>query len=82
MRHQWRLCRTLQEHRDGQRRWDRAYQLLLEWAQTPAPVPAEPGQNPLLPLPQPVTKNCLEVTHARRDLCPRVDPTANPDPDY
>jgi hypothetical protein len=44
MRPHWRLGRTLQEHRDGPWRWDRADQLLLDWAQTPAPSPAEPGQ--------------------------------------
>ena len=82
MRHQWRLCRTLQEHPDGQRRWDRAYQLLLQWAQAPDVPPAEPGQSPRLVLHQPVAQNSVEVTHARSDLCPGLDPAANPDPDH
>ena len=63
MRHQWRLYRTLQEHRDGQRRWDRAYQLLLQWAQAPDTPPLKPSQRPSIALPQPLTKP-LEVTHA------------------
>ena len=34
MKHDWRVTRRLEPHPDGQRRWDRAYQLLLEWAAT------------------------------------------------
>ena len=82
MRHQWRLSRTLQEHSDGQRRWDRAYQLLLQWAQAPDVPPSEPGQSPRVALHHPLAKNSLEVTHARSDLCPGLDPGANPDPDH
>ena len=29
MKRQWRVCRQVKEHPDGQRRWDRAYQNLL-----------------------------------------------------
>ena len=82
MRHQWRLCRTLQEHRDGQRRWDRAYQLLLQWAPAPDTPASEPGQRPRLVLPQLMANNTLEITHAGSNLCPRLDPAANPDPDH
>jgi hypothetical protein len=79
MRHQWRLCRTLQEHRDGQRRGERAYQLLLQWAQAPAPPASAPGQRLRLALHQPMAQNALAVTHAGSDLCPRLDSAANPD---
>lgn len=82
MRHQWRLCRTFQEHRDGQRRWDRAYQLLLQWAQAPEGPPPEPGQRPCLALHDPVATHSLEVTHGSSDLCPGLNPAANPDPDH
>ena len=41
MRHDWRTTRRLEPHPDGQRRWDRAYQLLLEWAAT-GPAPGRP----------------------------------------
>ena len=30
---EWRVRRVLQPHPDGQRRWERAYQQLLAWAQ-------------------------------------------------
>jgi hypothetical protein len=81
MQHQWRLCRTLQEHRDGQRRWDRTYQLLLQWAQTPDTPPSEPSQRPSVAVQPPLTRP-LEVSHASRDLCPGLDPAANTDPDH
>ena len=81
MQHQWRLCRTFQEHRDGQRRWDRAYQLLLQWAQAADVPPAEPSPRPSIACHQPITTP-LEVTYARSDLCPGLDPAPNPDPGH
>lgn len=81
MRHQWRLSRTFQEHRDGQRRWDRTYQLLLQWAQASDVPPSEPSQRPSIALYQPLTTP-LEVTHECSDLCPGLDPAANTDPDH
>ena len=81
MRHQWCLCRTFQEHQDGQRRWDRAYQLLLEWAQAPAAPPLEPSQRPSIARHQPITKP-LEVPYASSDLCPGLDPAAGTDADH
>jgi len=38
MRHDWRVTRRLEPHPDGQHRWDRAYQPLLEWAATEPPL--------------------------------------------
>ena len=81
MRHQWHVRRTFQEHRDGQGRWDRAYQLLLHWARAPDTPPLEPSQRPSIALPQPISQP-LEATHARSDLCPGLDPATNPDPDH
>ena len=80
MRHQWRPCRTLQEHRDGQRRWDRADQRLLPWAQAPDTPPSEPRQRPSVAVQHPLTKP-VAVAHARSARWPGLDPAANPDPD-
>ena len=59
MKHQWQKRRTVQEREDGQKRWDRAYLLVLEIAQTVRPKPAE---------------DLREVNHASSDVCPRIDP--------
>lgn len=60
----WHVRRTGVPTVTGQRRWDRAYQLLLQWATTsPPPVPAEVPV-PLIP---------PEVPHARSDLRPCFD---------
>jgi hypothetical protein len=69
MKHSWQVTRATAPHPDGDRRWDRAYQLLLEWS---AGDPA--GPNPTSPPP--------ETTDASRDLRPRIDPAAGPDPDH
>jgi hypothetical protein len=56
----------------GQQRWDRAYQLLLQWAATNSP-PA-PAKKPALILP--------EVSHARSDLRPCLDREPSRAPDH
>src|SRR3954463_13664927 len=64
MRH-WQVRRALQPHPDGQRRWDRTYQQLMAWTQTPqsgAVVPAGP-----VPPPE-------EDHHEDRDLCTGIHP--------
>jgi len=58
----WQVRRTGVPTATGQQRWDRAYQLLLQWTATTPPVPE---QRPALILP--------EVSHARSDLRPRLD---------
>ena len=68
MKRQWRVRRQLMAVPDGQRRWDRAYQLLAEW--TPPVAPAMPGAVPM-----------KEVTHAPSDLPARVDQPAGAGPD-
>ena len=40
VKHAWRVRRELQGSPDGQRRWDRAYQLLLEWTATDGQLPS------------------------------------------
>jgi len=42
----WNVCRQLSPRRDGHRRWDQAYQLLVRWAERgdlprPAPIAGE-----------------------------------------
>jgi hypothetical protein len=68
MRHHWGVRRTLQPEADGQRRWDRAYQVLLNGASQEA-KPLDPviARRP----PQ------REVHHESGNLCSRVDPTAS-----
>ena len=62
MKHQWQKRRTVQEREDGQKRWDRAYLLVLEIAQTVQPKPVE---------------DFREVNHASSDVCPRIDPASD-----
>ena len=54
----------------GQQRWDRAYQLLLQWAMTP-PASAETTR-----------QNLPEADHARSNLCPRLDQPPGRAPDH
>lgn len=61
MQRQWRVQRTIQEYEDGQKRWDRAYLLVLEIARS-----IEESQE----------KPIMEVNHASSNLCPGIDPTS------
>ena len=56
----------------GQQRWDRAYQLLLQWAATTPPAPMAAPAFPILP----------EAHHARSDLRPRFDQPPSRAPDH
>lgn len=66
MNRNWQVHRDTFAHPDGQRRWDRAYQLLLRWADE-----VLDGQ------PSPVSQ---EDDDANRFVCPGLDqpPTADP----
>jgi hypothetical protein len=68
MKRHWQVSRAGQPHAEAARRWDRAYQLVLEWAG----VAFEPDPSS----PQP------ETTDASSHLRPRLDPAPNPDPDH
>jgi hypothetical protein len=59
----WHLRRTGVPMATGQRRWDRAYQHLLQWATTPPPAPSVAPEPPTQP----------EKCHAGSDLRPRLD---------
>ena len=91
MKHQWRMRRQFHQHPDGQRRWDRAYQLLLQWT-TPPPTPeadstevdsteADSTMGPVLP-PQLTEPTPLEVSHAPSHLCSRLHPPTGTDPEH
>jgi hypothetical protein len=60
MKHQWQIQRTVKEISEAQKRWDRAYILILEITQS-----VEQSQ----------TKPIMEMNHASSDVCPRIDPT-------
>lgn len=62
MKRQWKIQRETQEYPDGQNRWDRAYQLLLEIARS-----VEETQ----------TQSKLEVQNASSDLCESIDPASS-----
>ncbi len=64
---QWQVKRTVKESADGQKRWDRAYLLVLEIAQIVQQSQGTPN---------------TEVNHASSDLCPGIDPTAGPSPNH
>ena len=65
----WKIARTVQERQDGQKRWDRAYLLVLEIAQSASPsITQEAAQ--------------MEVDHASSNLCPGINPTSGPDPNH
>src|SRR5215471_10450346 len=65
MKRHWQIRRQFQPTADGARRWDQAYQSLLEWTASHAlPANATPA-----PLHQPQTEDIYENSH----LCPCVD---------
>ena len=72
MKRQWQMRRQVVARPDGQLRWDRAYQLLLDWTQPPQAAP------PALPSALPPQ----EVQHADSRLCAGLDPTPSADPDH
>jgi hypothetical protein len=67
MKHQWKIKRTAKEYQDGKVRWDRAYQLLLEIAQT-----VEEQKN----------KERMEVEHASSDICESIDAESGAKPNH
>ena len=65
MTRQWQVHRTVKPSEDGQKRWDRAFVLILEIPQTVKQNQAEPKK---------------EVNHANSDLCAGIDPKPSPRP--
>ena len=70
-RRAWHVRRTSVPTPTGQQRWDRAYQLLLQWAMTSPESTEAPGAS-ILP----------EVLHADSDLRSRLDQPPGRPPDH
>ena len=68
----WRVRRTGVAAATGQQRWDRAYQLLLQWA----------TMNPAAPAGPPALASLPEMSRARSDLQPRLDQPSSRPPDH
>ena len=62
MKTAWQVCRTTRAGTDGERRWDYAYQFLLQWAMADAAG--------VLPAPVHYKK---EADHGNRSVCPSLD---------
>lgn len=66
MKRQWKIKRTEKEYPDGEKRWSRAYQLLLEIAQSTEVQPTEKE---------------TEERHASSNLRQSVNTESNSEPD-
>src|SRR3954454_20455530 len=75
MKHDWRTTRRLLPHPDGQRRWDRAYRLILEWAA----CGTEPGRPGAI---GPASSLMKGVGRENCDLCASLDTTSGADADH
>ena len=65
MKRQRKIERTFKETPDGERRWERAYRLLLEIAQATDPQQTTQG---------------AEECHASSNLCPGIDTKPGTEP--
>jgi len=65
MKHQWTKHRQFNPQRDGEQRWDRAYQYLLLWAKAAEPSASTNSDESSEPT--------QEVDHASSSLCSRFD---------
>ena len=73
MKRQWRVRRQTHACPDGQRRWNQAYQLLLEWT-----APDESPTTPTTATVSPPEDADQEATHAHCAVCPCLDPATSP----
>ena len=69
-KHPWQVTRSGIARSDGERRWDYAYQFLLQWA-----MECDTGNSPVL------SAHAQEESHGSRPVCPGVDqpPATGPD---
>ena len=65
MKRQWQVRRQFLESADAARRWDQAYQNLLQWSQLSEPI--------VPPLQNPSSHPESETSHEHGHLCPRID---------
>jgi hypothetical protein len=74
MKRQWHIPRQVHATEDGARRWDQAYQLLLQWSRLNAST--------LRLVPPPLRRQPpLEHTHENGSLYPRLDAAPELGPD-
>lgn len=74
MKRLWKVRRQFQPTTNAERRWDQAYQHLLEWT-----LPIEPGSDPLASFCPPAE---LEVRGEDCDLSTSVDKPSDPSSDH
>ena len=75
MKHKWSLKRQFVEQGDGQRRWDKAYQLLMQ-------VTAMPKENTAASQAQSVSEvKPSGASYEYSHLCSSLHPTAEPNAD-
>jgi hypothetical protein len=74
MKRQWQIRRQFQPTTDAERRWDQAYQHLLEWT-----LPSDPVSVLLPPFRSPVG---AEVRYEDSDLCASIDKPSDPASNY
>jgi len=67
MKRQWKIQREVKEYPDGQNRWDRAYQLVLEMARFVEETQAQMK---------------AEVCYASSNLCESIDSTSSASPNH
>ena len=66
MKHrQWKTTRQFLERPDAQRRWDQAYQFLVQWTSAPLSSPVPEG-----------TQTNQEEFDEKSRVCSRLDPAA------
>ena len=73
MRRQWMVRRSERADKDGQHRWDRAYQQLLAWTQSNQ----EAAPQPMALRPPPEEEVSHESGHLRQSLHPAPSPGAD-----
>ena len=69
MKRPWQVCRATIVQHDGERRWDYAYQFLLQWA-----MEHDAGSRP-------APSDHQEESHGRRSLRPRFNDSSTTAPD-
>ena len=71
MKRQWEVCREVQPCPDGSQRWDRAFQLLLQWAVVAQPVSSQERRVS--------HTSAEEACHANRSVCAGFHPATSPE---
>ena len=74
MKRQWQIRRQFQTTADAARRWDQAYQMLLQWSQSTEST-TKPDLSTTLHPPS-------EVTYDKRHLCSRIDGSPDAGPNH